>query len=109
MKLFISTLMVMSSLLFSMNASAIRPIELLENVIESEALSIKLSNDLTGVITGKICDRCETVVVKITPDTQLFVNNVLTNLTEAKNLSGKPGAAAYDIKTRNVTKILIQK
>lgn len=91
------------------NASAIGSIELVENAIESQALNIRLSNDLSGVVTGKQCDRCETEVVKITPQTKLFVNGVPADLIDAKVLSGKPGTAIFNIKTREVSKIKIQK
>jgi len=77
----------------------------IEEAIESEKLSIKMSKDLTGVIRGKICDRCEVILVSITPDTKLFVKGKQVDLSKASTLSGKPGTATFNIKTKKVTKI----
>jgi len=77
----------------------------LEEAIESEKLSIKISKDLTGVIRGKICDRCEVILVSITPDTKLFIKGKQVDLSKASTRSGKPGTATFNIKTKKVTKI----
>ena len=81
------------------------PIVILEEAIESESLSIKMSKDLTGVIRGKICDSCEVILVSITPDTKLFVKGKQVNLSKASTRSGKPGTATFNIKSKKVTKI----
>jgi len=77
----------------------------LEEAIESEKLSIKISKDLTGVIRGKICQRCEVILVSITPETKLFINRKQVDLSKASARSGKPGTAIFNIKTKKVTKI----
>lgn len=81
------------------------PLVNLEEAIESEKLSIKMSKDLTGIIRGKICDRCEVILVSITPDTKLFIKGKQVDLSKASMRSGKPGTATFNIKTKKVTKI----
>ena len=81
------------------------PIINIEEAIESEKLSIKISKDLTGVIRGKICSRCEVIVVSITPETKLFIKGKQVDLSKAALRSGKPGTATFNVKTKKVTKI----
>jgi len=81
------------------------PLVMVEEAIESEKLSIKISKDLTGVIRGKICDRCEVILVSITPDTKLFIKGKQVSLSKASSRSGKPGTATFNIKSKKVTKI----
>lgn len=78
---------------------------LVEEAIESASLNIKISRDLTGIVRGKVCDRCETIVVNITPETKLFIKGEQADLSRAASRSGKPGTAVFNIKTRKVTKI----
>lgn len=82
-----------------------KPMVLIEEAIESESLVIKMSKDLTGVIRGRICDRCELIVVRITPETKLFINGKQTDLSKASGRSGKPGTASFNVKSQKVTKI----
>lgn len=84
-------------------------LEMIEEAIESEALSIKMSQDLTGVIRGKVCQTCETILVRITPETRLYINRAQVDLSEALTRSGNPGTAFFNIKTRKVTKIHLYK
>ena len=76
-----------------------------ERSIESESLQIKISKDLTGVFTGRVCQRCELQVLKITPATQFIVGRKKVALKFASDYSGKPGVVSFDIKTRLVTRI----
>lgn len=85
------------------------PLVMIEEAIESEALSIKMSKDLTGIIRGKVCQNCETILVNITPETELLIKGQQVDLSEALNRSGSPGVAFFDIKTRKVTKIDLYK
>ena len=74
----------------------------LEHAFESESLYIRLSDDLTGIIKGKRCEKCEIELVKITPNTKLEINGLASDLIRAKGASGKPALVIYDIKTREV-------
>lgn len=76
-----------------------------EGAIESSSLRIQISKDLTGVIKGSVCQTCEMLVLKITPATQLLVNNKPVLLKFAAKYSGNPGTAFFDLKTHLVTKI----
>ncbi|MDH5425637.1 MAG: hypothetical protein OEY29_11640 [Gammaproteobacteria bacterium] len=103
-------LSVLTTLALTVSIHSVRASEnlkMIEGAIESEALSIKISKDLSGIITGKVCQRCETQVLKITPATQLFIAGKKVGLTRATTQSGKPGVAFYDLKTRLVTRIKI--
>jgi len=82
-----------------------KPVVMIEEAIESESLTIKMSKDFTGVIRGKVCQSCELIVVRITPQTKLFIKGKQADLSEASGRSGKPGTAIFDIKSRNVTRI----
>lgn len=94
----------MFSGVFSVSAAGLVEIE---HAIESEALGIRLSNDLKGVIKGRRCDRCDVVLVKITPATKFNVNGIAKPLIEAQKWAGKPGTAVYNIKTKEVRSISI--
>lgn len=98
--LFLFILMVTS---FTVNASG--KIIQYEEALEFTAMPIKMSKDLTGVITGRVCQRCEPVVVKITPATELVVGDKNVALKFAPDYSGKAGVVFFNIKTRLVTKI----
>jgi len=89
---------------FSVSAAGLVEIE---HAIESEALGIRLSNDLKGVIKGRRCDTCDVVLVKITPSTKFNVNGVAKPLIEAQKWAGKPGVVIYNIKTKEVRSISI--
>ena len=95
------------SCLFSLNVQADDKFNVLEDAIEATALDIRMSNDLTGVVTGTICDGCEPVVVKITPQTRLEINGVKTDLIKAKLLSGKPGLVVFDRESKKVNLIRV--
>lgn len=88
------------------NVQAKVPLTELEYALESNALRIRMSSDGTGIVTGSICEGCEVVNVKITPHTQLYINGQKVGLDRAKERSGKPGTAIYNIKTKVVRKIL---
>ena len=87
------------------SANAGKGLIMLEEAIESTALRIKMSKDLTGVVTGRVCQTCEVQVLKITPATKLFIGGKPVALKFAAQQSGKPGVAFFDVKTRLVTRI----
>jgi len=98
-----SLLLAMMTVAFT--AANAAPVVMLEEAIESESLQIKITKDLSGVVRGKICDRCETIVVNITPETKLYIKGKQVDLSKASSRSGKPGTVVFNIKTQKVTKI----
>ena len=90
---------------FSALAEKERSIIIVEDAIESVSLRIKVSKDLTGVVTGRVCQRCDLKVLKVTPATKMFADGKQIALSRASQYSGKPGTAFFDIKTQLVTKI----
>ncbi|MDH5516207.1 MAG: hypothetical protein OEY36_00130 [Gammaproteobacteria bacterium] len=99
------TALIMISSLMTVNSFAANRMVMAEEAIESGALQIKMSNDLTGVISGKRCDDCELVLVKITPNTKLEINGKPTALKRAKSCAGKPGLVLYKIKSQEISLI----
>lgn len=69
------------------------------------ALSIKLSNDRTGIIKGVGCVDCDFTTVKITPKTRAYRNRVEVDLLEAKMRAGKSALVSFNPKTREVQTI----
>ncbi len=92
------------SLMSSVSAAGLVEIE---HAIESDALSIRLSNDLKGVIKGRRCDDCDVVLVKINPSTKFDVNGVVKPLIEAQKWAGKPGTVIYNIKSKEASSISV--
>lgn len=90
------------SMLSSYSAIARTPMVELEYAIESDALDIRLSNDLTGIVKGRRCDTCDIELLKITPDTKVEIRGLAVDLIKAKARSGKPGVVIYNIKSREV-------
>ena len=105
MKKSILFLLALSISMFTTQFSFAAESMMIEEAIESTALRIKISRDLNGVVTGKVCQRCELKVVKITPATKLFIDGKPADLSRAASVSGKPGTAVFNIKTQLVTKI----
>ena len=68
-------------------------------------LSIKLSNDRTGIVKGVFCIDCDFTSVKITPKTKAYRNGVEVDLLEAKMQAGKPALVSFNPKTRAVQTI----
>lgn len=106
MKKIILNVLVLFCAVVSANISVAGKLVELDSAIESNALRIKVSKDLTGIVSGQTCPSCEIEIVTVTPETQLYVNGVATSLSKASLRSGKPGTAIFNIKSRKVTKIL---
>ena len=72
----------------------------------AHALSIKLSNDRTGIIKGVQCMECKDFsTVNITPRTRAYRNGVEVDLLEAKMQAGKPALVSLNPETREVQTI----
>lgn len=93
------------SSLFSANNFAAPRMVMAEEAIESSALQIRMSNDLTGVVSGHRCEGCELVLVKITPNTKLELNGKPAALKSANKCVGKPGLVLYSIKSQEISLI----
>lgn len=57
---------------------------------EVPRLSMKLSNDGTGIISNVSCGGCDYRLVKITKNTNAYVNGVKVDLFRARERAGKP-------------------
>lgn len=68
-------------------------------------LSIKLSNDRTGIVKNVMCTGCDFKIVNITPKTKAYRNGVEVDLLEAKRQAGKPALVSFNPKTREVQTI----
>ena len=71
----------------------------------ARALSIKLSNDRTGIIKNVMCTGCDFKTVRITSKTKAYRNGVEVDLLEAKGQAGKPTLVSFNPDTREVQAI----
>lgn len=69
------------------------------------ALSIKLSNDRTGIIKNVSCVGCDFTTVRITPKTKAYRNTIEVDLLEAKMRAGKSALVSFNPNTREVQTI----
>lgn len=65
-------------------------------------LSIKQSNNGTGIINDVSCPDCDYQFVKITQATKVIVNGQKANLLRARERAGKPVYIEFDKKTAEV-------
>ena len=72
------------------------------NTIKSVSLRMSLDDDLNGLIESKVCSFCQTIKIKVTPDTIAYDNNVKVPLQQAKERIGRFATVIYDLKTNNV-------
>jgi len=71
----------------------------------ARSLSIKLSNDRTGIIKNVFCLGCDYKTVNILPTTKAYKNGVEVDLLEAKMRAGKPALVSFNPETREVQTI----
>jgi len=71
-------------------------------VFETESLSIKLSNDGTGIVKGIKCSGCNFKFVKITPASKASINGDDVSILEAKNRAGKFAMVSFNPETQEV-------
>ena len=74
-------------------------------VVEISQLSIKLSNDGTGIIKNDGCHGspdCDFGFVKITKKSKASINGVDVNILEAQSRAGKDVMVSFDPNTREV-------
>jgi hypothetical protein len=106
-------------LLFSMHASAVKNNVLIGTPLskslngkpvekkwyypyEIGELNIKQSNDGTGIIKDVTCTDCDYQFVKITADTEVFVNGMKVNLLRARERAGQAVFLEFDKETAEV-------
>jgi hypothetical protein len=75
------------------------------NAIETNSLRISLDSNMHGFIEGKVCDFCETITVKITPETKAYANRVEVPLKQATSRMGRFATVIYELDTKNVSAI----
>ena len=69
---------------------------------EISDLKIKQTNDGSGIIKGIACGDCGYQIVKITADTEVFVNDVKVNLLRARERAGQEAFIEFDRETAEV-------
>ena len=69
---------------------------------EISDLKIKQSNDGSGIIKEIACGDCGYQIVKITSDTEVFVNGVKVNLLRARERAGQDAFIEFDRETAEV-------
>ena len=65
-------------------------------------LKIKQTNDGSGIIKEVSCGDCDYQFVKITADTEVFVNGVKVNLLRARERAGQQAFIEFDKETAEV-------
>ena len=65
-------------------------------------LKIKQANDGTGIIKDVTCRSCDYQFVKITADTEVFVNGMKVNLLRARERAGQDAFIEFDKETAEV-------
>lgn len=71
-------------------------------VFETDSLSIKLSNDGTGIVKEVGCLNCDFNSVKITKKSKASANGVEVNILEARSRASKQAMVSFDPNTREV-------
>jgi len=69
---------------------------------EISNLKIKQTNDGSGIIKEIACGDCGYQIVKITADTEVFVNGVKVNLLRARERAGQDAFIEFDRDTAEV-------
>ena len=65
-------------------------------------LKIKQTNDGSGIIKEVTCGDCDYQFVKITADTEVFVNGMKVNLLRARERTGQDAFIEFDRETAEV-------
>ena len=69
---------------------------------EISNLKIKQTNDGSGIIKEVTCGDCDYQFVKITADTEVFVNGLKVNLLRARERAGQEAFIEFDRETAEV-------
>jgi hypothetical protein len=68
-------------------------------------LKIKQTSDGSGIIKEVTCGDCDYQLVKITADTEVFVNGMKVNLLRARERAGQDAYIEFDKETAEVKRI----
>jgi hypothetical protein len=71
-------------------------------VFETDSLSIKLSNDGTGIVQGIKCEGCDFKFVRITENSKASKDGVEVNIMEAREQAGKFVMVSFNPETQEV-------
>ena len=71
-------------------------------VVELGALSIKLSDDGTGIVKGIHCEGCDFNFVRITSSSKASKGGVEVNIMEARGQAGKFVMVSFNPETQEV-------
>ena len=71
-------------------------------VVELGSLSIKLSNDGTGIVKGIHCEGCDFNFVKITANSKASKGGVEVSIMEARGRAGKFAMVSFNPETQEV-------
>jgi len=77
-----------------------------EEAVESVALKISLDEKTaTGVVYGKVCDHCEELELKITPESRAYAGRTQVGIAQAKGRLGKEATVTFNKHTKEVIRI----
>ncbi len=75
--------------------------------LEMEIVSVLVSKKLKGTLTGKVCEECELIQVRITPQTVYFERpDKRVALLKARSLTGKGAVLVYNVKSMEAIKLV---
>ena len=98
-KVMTNHLLVLLLLVFSANVCAeIAPFK----VVEIGSLSIKLSNDGTGIVKDIHCNGCDFNFVRITHNSKASIQGVEVNILQARDRAGKSCMVSFNPETQEV-------
>lgn len=98
-KKIINRILMLLLMLFSLNVAAEKaPFY----VVELGALSIKLSNDGTGIVKGIHCEGCDFNFVRITANSKASKDGVEVSIMEARGQAGKFVMVSFNPETQEV-------
>ena len=98
-----STLALVALVFASPGWATIIPVE---EAVEAVAIQVRLSDDLTGRVSGRSCETCELKRFPITPETQAIENNQRVDLRRLRDWHGKPATIIYNLRSGNATRII---
>ena len=71
-------------------------------VIETDSLSIKLSNDGMGIVKDIKCSGCDFNFVRITHNSKASIQGVEVNVLQARERAGQPCMVSFNPETQEV-------
>ena len=78
-----------------------------EVAVELEIVFVYIGSNLKGTLSGKMCDECKSIQVRISPQTLYFEEpNRLQALLQARNLQGKGAVVVYDVASMAAIKLI---